>query len=170
MNTLNVELLKKTKERFDSLREKDNDLRQFHIMCLDVLQSKRNENIFTEFEPIELLDFVYGGILELETEIKKHEEYKSLYCDSENDYFSSFLVESFLDIDLLTDGNPKAPSNEYFRLLKESTISGRCMYLENIYDTCFLAFDKLRNIVSDDTNSLRDSSYTEMLKETNDSL
>lgn len=130
LNTHTEKILKKIEKQ----REQDKELMHMEFLCEDILSSEFNEGPFIEFEMEELLGILLYGNQIISTELKLTYGYRDMYCTEELDstFFSKVMLESFLDIDLMTSGYPSAGSSQYFNILKQSLIFGRLEYLEKI--------------------------------------
>jgi len=90
---------------------------------------KRYQNITNT----ELVEYCIMAQTDVEIEYNKAKEYQDIYIgDPDGTLFTKILLESLLDVDLVTDGKPTAGTEVYFDVLKKTAIQGRVEYLYSI--------------------------------------
>ena len=138
-----------TINRFKEYKSIDEDLNFIENVSKQIIYLQ-NEDFFNIFERYELTIKEMLGMLgtyleKIDSEIQKNEKYIEIYCDSYVDFngtfFSNIMVEGMLDVDLLTDSLPKAPSKDYYNLLLQSVVYGRREYLLRLQKMVFDAGD-----------------------------
>ena len=138
-----------TINRFKEYKSIDEELNFIENVSKQIIYLQDDDfyNIFERYELTtkEMLGML-GTYLEIiDTEIQKNEKYIEIYCDSYVDFngtfFSNIMVEGMLDVDLLTDSTPKAPSKGYYELLLQSVVYGRREYLLRLQKMVFDAGD-----------------------------
>lgn len=147
MSQLKVDKI--TLNRFKEYKNIDEELNFIENVSkqLVYLQDEDFYNIFERYELTlkEMLGMLGIYLEKIDKEIQKNEKYIEIYCDSYVDFngtfFSNIMVEGMLDVDLLTDSTPKAPSKGYYELLLQSVVYGRREYLLRLQKMVFDAGD-----------------------------
>lgn len=147
MSQLKVDKI--TLNRFKEYKNIDEELNFIENVSkqLVYLQDEDFYNIFERYELTlkEMLGMLGIYLEKIDKEIQKNEKYIQIYCDSYVDFngtfFSNIMVEGMLDVDLLTDSTPKAPSKGYYELLLQSVVYGRREYLLRLQKMVFDAGD-----------------------------
>lgn len=138
-----------TINRFKEYKSIDEELNFIENVSKQIIYLQDDDfyNIFERYELTtkEMLGMLGTYLEKIDIEIQKNEKYIEIYCDSYVDFngtfFSNIMVEGMLDVDLLTDSTPKAPSKGYYELLLQSIVYGRREYLLRLQKMVFDAGD-----------------------------
>lgn len=144
-----VKVDESTLTRFKNYKSIDEDLNFIENVAKQIIYLEGEDfyNIFQRYELTakEMLGMLGIYLEKIDVEIQKNEKYIEVYCDSYVDFngtfFSNIMVEGMLDVDLLTDSTPKAPSKGYYELLLQSVVYGRREYLLRLQKMVFDAGD-----------------------------